>query len=219
MTTKKNILHLAFFFIIILTIIPNFIFPYIFANGSGGSYGEGEGDAALSCTSVEMLVVQGAGYYLNAYSEVLSFLNRVELSQATDAVPPEWDTILQRALTGMFHALATYNQLIHTAEATPYNATVISQLIYFDYDRYMSETELNPVIFREVQEFLAQGDITGLYKQIRYNLWDITLALMSIEYDVKLGKMPPLTQLWKLNEMSSHTLILGQYVARVFSAL
>jgi hypothetical protein len=219
MSIKKKFLSRISFLIIILIILPIFAFPYIFGNGSGSGYGEGEGDAAVGCTSIEVLVVQGAGYYLNAYSEVLSFLNRVELSGSTDNIPVEWDNMLQHALTSMFYALATYDQLILMADSTPYNTPVISQLINFAYDRYMSENQLNPVIFQEVQGFLGEGDITGLYKQIREDLWEIAIDLLSVHYNVVSGKMPPMSQLWKLNEMSSHTLIFGQYVARVFAAL
>ena len=216
MNLKRNILP-VFLMIITFTIMQNFTFAIIFGNGSGGGY-ESESNAnnaGVSGINIEMLVVEGAGHYLNAQTGVMVFLHRVEMSGNTD----ESTVILQGALDSMYLAAAAYDQLIRTAEVTPYNETIIKNLKAFDYDRYMQEQGLNPFIFKEVAAYLGQGDITGMYKQTRAKMQDITGVLNLLKEDLSLFKMPPLSRVWQLNEMCYHTLIFGQYAARVFAAL
>jgi hypothetical protein len=221
MTTNKNLNFIFFIFITILIFIPVKIFPIIFGNGSGGGYEGvgGENDAGNSGINIEMLVVEGAGHYLNAQTDVMIFLHRVEMSGNNNGNPLELNSILQSALNNMNLAAVTYDLLIRTAEVTPYNETVIMKLKDFDYDRYMMEQGLNPFIFNGVEAYLGQGDITGMYKQTRAKLKDITGLLNLIKEDVSLFKIPPPSRVWQLNEMCFHTLIFGQYAARVFAAL
>lgn len=221
MNPKRNFLLIIFLIIINLTIMQNFTFARIFGNGSGSGYegGEGEDDAGNSSINIEMLVVEGAGYYLNAQTDVMSFLHRVEMSRNYNVNTLEMNTILLRALNNMVLATATYDLLIRTAEVTPYNETVIMKLKDFDYNQYMMEQGMNPFIFKEVEAYLGHGDITGMYKNISANLKDIIEILKSIKSDVSLYNLPPLSRVWQLNEMCFHTLIFGQYAARVFAAL
>jgi len=221
MKTKRNFLLIIFLMLISIAIMQNFTFAYIFANGSGGGYGGGSGDddAGSSCISIEMLVVEGAGYYLNAQTDIMSFLHRMEMSGKYNVNLFELNTILLRALNNMYMAAATYDLLISTAEVTPYNETIIMKLKNFNYEQYMLEQGMNPSIFKEVEAYLGQGDITGMYRQIRANLKDIIEILKSIKSDVSIFKMPPLSRVWQLNEMCFHTLIFGQYAARVFAGL
>ncbi|MGD2093093.1 MAG: hypothetical protein PVH61_43430 [Candidatus Aminicenantes bacterium] len=221
MKPKRNYLFIIFLIIITLTIMQNFTFAYIFANGSGGGYGGGGGDegAGNSSINIEMLVVEGAGYYLHAQTDIMSFLHRVEMSGNYNVNVFELNTLLQRALDNLVMAAATYDLLIRTAEVTPYNETVIMKLKVFPYDQYLLEQGMNPSIFKEVAAYLGQGNITGMYRQIRANLEDIIEILRLLKEDVSSYKLPPLTRVWQLNEMCFHTLIFGQYAARVFAAL
>lgn len=221
MNPKKNFLLTIFILIINLTIMQNFTFAYIFGNGSGSGYEDvgDEDDAGTSGINIEMLVVEGAGHYLNAQTDIMSFLHRVEMSGNYNVNTLELNNILLRALNNMYLAAATYDLLIRTAELTPYNETVIMKLKDFDYDQYMMEQGLNPVIFKEVEAYLGQGDINGMYKEIRTHLKEIIEILNLIKEDMSLFKMPPLSRVWQLNEMCFHTLIFGQYAARVFAAL
>jgi hypothetical protein len=221
METNKNLSFIFFILLTILILIPVKIFPIIFGNGSGGGYGGGGGEegASNSSISIEMLVVEGAGYYLNAQTDVMAFLHRVEMSGNYNVNIFELNTLLQRVLNNMYMAAATYDLLISTAEVTPYNETVIMKLKDFDYDQYLLEQGMNPSIFKEVESYLGQGDITGMYKQIRANFKDIIEILKSIKSDVSLYKLPPMSRVWQLNETCFHNLIFGQYAARVFAAL
>jgi hypothetical protein len=221
MKTKRNFLLPVFLVIITLTIVQNFTFAYIFGNGSGGGYEGGSGDnyAVTGSINIEMLVVEGAGYFLNAQQEVMVFLQRVEMTGNNDVNKLELNTILQGALNNMYLASAAYDLLIRTAEVTPYNETVIKKLKSFDYEGYMTEKGMIPFIFNEVESYLGQGDITGMYKHIRTKMKDITGVLNLLKEDLTLFKMPPMSRVWQLNEMCCHTLIFGQYAARVFAAL
>jgi len=223
MVIKKNIFNYVLFFSMIFSLIlPNLCFAYIFGNGSGGGYGGGLGSGDTAAVKnggiIEYFIIEGAGFYLDAYSEILTYLNRLELSYGrVDKF--DWLPILDRAIMKIENAIVTYYILIQIAEVTPYNETVIEKLKTFDYQQFIVERGLNENIFKEVEKYLKNGDITGLYRRIHSRFKEIRGLLLSIRHDVSLYKMPPLPDNWRLNELCSITLVSGQYMSYVFYAL
>ena len=222
MRSRKKITAVTILVILLFTAIPINLFPIIFANGSGGCYGGGQGEGETAAVKnagiIEYFVIEGAGYYLNAHSEILTYLNRLELSYGrVDAY--EWLPILDKALINMENAIAIYQVLIQMAEVTPYNETVIEKLKAFDYHQFMVENGLNESIFKEVESYLKNGDITGVYRRIYTKFQEMKGLLLSIRHDVSLYKIPPLPDNWRLNELCSLTLVLGQYMSYVFYSL
>jgi hypothetical protein len=219
---KKNRVLVLLAGVFILLFNPTNGHSRIHGNGSSGGYtGEdgvtGEQSGVLSTGNIiERYVIEGAGYYLNAYAEILAFLNRVEVSDVSGMDYIEAQQMLDSIRAHMGNALKTYYFLIRRAEVTPYNPVVIARLMDFDYTGFMEKWNLNSVVFNRVEELLGKGDITGMYKYIYAQFTAITEILNSVNADISMGKMPPLSVLWRLNESCSQTMLFGQYVSRVF---
>ncbi len=218
---KKNLILTTLVGMLILLMIPAVVFPRILGNGSGSGYG-GDGTSSnvagtqSQLNTIEMYVIKGAGFYLDAYSDILVLLNRVEKSDLIGMDYSEGRQISERALDNMYNAIYTYYYLIRRAEMTPYNEAVITKLMVFDYAGFMEKWGLNSVLFKKVEEYLQKGDITGMYKYIYIELTAIVQILHHIRDELSLGKLPELSILWKLNERCSKTLLFGQYMSRVF---
>ena len=221
MKTIKIFSLKIFVLIIIIAVAQSYAFSILMANGAGGGYGEGSGGEGLVCggSLIENYIEIGAGHYLEAYSSILSFFNRVELADENTRDFYQWQSILSKAITRVNQAAAAYDLLIQAAEAAPYNETVLLKLKNFDYDRFRVESGLKIEIFQEVETYLRAGDITGVFKRIRANLKEIHSRLKTIYEEVAQNKMPALVSLWDLNELCSSTLLFGQYVSRVFYSI
>lgn len=209
----------------ILFVTPTNVFSRYVQNGAGGVYDEGNGTSGLQSgylsagNTIEASIIKGAGYYLDAYSDILVFLNRMELSDMQAMDYNESGQILDRALGNMMNALKTYEYLIKKAEATPYNQAVISRLMDFDYDGFMQMRGLNSVIFGKVEDYLKRGDITGMLRQTYTEFTVIFWGLKSVRDDLNSERLPEMPKIWRLNERCSQTLLFGQYSSRVFYAV
>ncbi len=196
---------------------------YIYDNGSGDSYqgsgggGDYGGTATLSsCNIIEYYVIQGAGYFLTANSDVQRLLNRVELSSINGCDSFELLSLTNSAIFNMNLAKDTYYFMIKIAEVTPYNETVIAKLKSFDYDSFMYRINAAPDIFKEVADYLKRGDVTGNYKRSYKKFGEITEILKAIRANNHLEGIPSISVLWKLNQEFQKTLLGGQYAAQVF---
>jgi hypothetical protein len=222
---KKNLILTIFVGVMILLVTPAGVFSRLLSNGAGGGYDESDGTSVAKTAdlgtagTIETHVITGAGYYLNAYSDILLFFNRVELSDLKGMDYNESRQLLDRALDNMINALKTYERLIKKAGLTPYNETVISKLLDFDYNGFMQERGLNSVIFGKVEDYLKRGDITGMCRQMYTEFIVIVGILYSVRDELYLEKLPEMSKLWRLNERCSQTLLFGQYASRVFYAV
>lgn len=221
MKTNKIFNLKIFVLVIILAVAQSNAFTIIWGNGAGGGYGNSaDGESAVCGGSlIEYYIIEIAGHYLEAYSSILSFFNRVELADESSRDFFLWQSILNKAIIQMNQAQAAYDILIREAEAAPYNETVLSKLKNFNYYQFRIDRGLKIEIFQEVEEYLKQGDITGVFKRIRANFNEIGSRLTALHGEVSQGKMLALVSLWDLNELCSSTLLFGQYISRVFYAL
>lgn len=197
-------------------------FPCICANGAGDGYippGGSSGIKGVSGNPIETYVIEGAGYFLEANSCILQLLNKVEMAELRGADYSEIQAIVDNAIHNMKNARTAYDNLISSAEATPYNQYVITKLMTFDYDGFAKQKELNSVIFGAVEHYLGSGDITGSFKKINAKFAKITNMLNTMSETIASNQTPQLSSLWKLNQESSQTLLFGQYVAQVFYEL
>lgn len=222
--SNKQLILKIFIGIIISMVFYTMGFSCILQNGSGKGYGDDDGESGCeggksNSAIINTYIIEGAGYYLNAHSDFLVLLNRVELSEIIGIDYSECKNLVNSALNNIKNAKETYYLLIEVAEVTPYNQLVISKLKSFDYNFYLNEHALNSVIFKDVEDYLKNGDIRGVHKRIYSDVIEIEKLLISIKDEISLDKMPELSNLWKLNENFSETLIYGEYVARVFYAL
>jgi hypothetical protein len=218
---KLTLITLVSVFIIISSIYTH---GRIFGNGSGGGYdgndsGSTNSGPEVSNFVIEMYVIEGARYFLNVNSDIMTFLNRVESAEVAGMNFVECRQILDRALQNMQYASAIYDCLIWLAEMTPYNEDVIARLTDFDYTGFMMEKGLNGNILEEVEVYLVNGDITGVYKNISARFKTILNKITYIRGEINSGKLPAISHCWELSETCSQTLLFGQYVSRVFYSI
>lgn len=227
MNKNKYQSYLKIFAYVVITLMCNvYIFAYIFGNGSGKGYCDG--DPQPGCPpeksfnpgySIEAYVEQGGGYFLNAYSGFLALLNRVEMSNQQGIDYDEMKKLAGQALQNLENAGAVYAVLIELAENTPYNPEVNAKLKAFDFHDFMVKNGLNPIIFNKVAGCLSTGDITGIFKHISEEMAAIHTLLAVIHNDTASNRLPGIRALREANRAFSDTLIFGQQTAQVFDAL
>jgi hypothetical protein len=198
-------------------------FAYIADNGSGTGYKEGDppdgSDSIASSQVIESYIETGAGHYLKTKEAVGALLDMVE-KQDTQGIDLEMmTTTVDNALTEMGLSIDAYNALITKAESTPYNEMVIGKLNTFDYNGFMLENGLNDVILGQVEAYLKNGDITGIFKRKIPIFNGIVSALQAVKADLDNGNAPGLTGLWNMNDTFSEMSLFGSYVARIFHSI
>lgn len=211
---KKKLLIKAFIICSFIFVVNSNCFGYFLLNGSDDGYPPPGG--SYRAVSIGTYVAEGAGYFLNGYSNIQKFLELYELQDKNGIDYEEWQTVLVSAINNMSGAAQTYGQLIKTAEATPYNEEFISRLIDFDYTKFAKAQRLNAIIFKECEAYLKEGDITGMYKHTSAKFTDILDILKVIEEDLAANKITDLSLIWRLNETCAELSIFGQYASRVF---
>lgn len=210
------------FFIAVTLFVSIGLFGVVSGNGSELGYnGNGDGDEnqRSANTNIKTLVIMGAGHFLKSHSDFQLFLNKIELSELTGANYDEWQDILNRAISGMESARATYLGLKNLAANTPYNPEVIEKLKGFDYPGFMEKNNLNPQVFKQVETLLSQGNVTGVYEKIFLDTGDILEALYRVKQEIDQNLFPTIHNLWNLNQLYSDSLFLGQYTAVVFKEI
>ncbi len=213
---KKNLIIKLFFVCLFLFFVHSNCFSYFLFNGSGEGY---PGDEENSGSTIETYVTTGAGYYLRAQRAIQEFLALFEIQDMNGIDFNEWRKVIDSALNHMNGAAQTYDLLIAKAGSTPYNEVFITRLIGFDYTGFAEEKGLNTVIFKECEEYLKRGDITGMYRYTRAKFTVIIDMLHSIKVDLSANKMPDLSLPWKLNETCAELSLFGNYASRVFFAV
>jgi hypothetical protein len=213
---------------ILITIGVNFnLYPCINCNGAGGGYDDGSstseststGRGEINSISIEDYIVAGGGYYLKANSEIQTLLRMVEFQEIEGLDYKEFEKVLDRAIGNIHAAIFTYYQLIYKAEVTPYNENVLNKLSQFDYPAFMEKNRLNPYIFKEVEDYLKHGNITGVFRRTYFSFIDIANRLYVIDAWISRGSLPDITVFRELNEISAGVSTFGSYVARSFHAL
>lgn len=217
MICKKSSLLKSFIFCFGLIIIGTFCFSYIHANGSTGGYDEGtESPGIQSNISMEILVTEGASYFLQAQAKIQTILNQVESQDIKEIDFVELNRLICNALNNIVNTKLTFEELIKVAEVTPYNIDVIEKLKIFDYETFLKKHGLNPFIFCSVREYLEKGDITGTYKHAYSNFMEIEQMLLNIQSVILENRLPELEIFWRLNELCAESSLFGSYIARIF---
>ncbi|UCH97374.1 MAG: hypothetical protein JSV88_11125 [Candidatus Aminicenantes bacterium] len=196
------------------------LFAFVYANHSCGAYNACESDGYRGAgSSIGVLIIEGAGYFLKSHSEMLMLLNKVELSELTGPDYPGMQTLVNNALDNMEKASETYKNLIAAAKETPYNPEVITKLIMFDYETFRETNGLNKDIFSRIKKYLAKGDVTGVYVLLESDMALIIQQLKVVQSSMDAGVFPGISLLWRLNQKYSESLLSGQYTAEVFEGL
>ncbi|MDQ1349941.1 MAG: hypothetical protein QG657_242, partial [Acidobacteriota bacterium] len=142
--------------------------------------GDFAGAAGTVTSSINTLIIEGAGSFLNSQAAALLFLNKIEMSEVTGLNYNDLRESLYRAIENMEMARNSYMNLTELAIATPYKLAVIKRLITFDYEGYQTRNGLNGDTFRKVEQYLGKGDVNGLFTEMLLgtkNLLDMLYAL------------------------------------------
>jgi hypothetical protein len=199
----------------------NTAFGRIWHNGAGGGYDGGDGAAGIDGVNknntIEYYITLGAGYYLNANTNFQEFLKKVEMQDIQGVDFAAVQNTVGSSLVNMENAANIYMLLVKEVETTPYNDVVIARLKEFDYQSFMLENNLIPVVFSEVEGFLQKGDITGLLKKVHKDLVIMGEMLKAVNDELTLNRVPQLHLLWQINETFSRVSQFGSYTARVYA--
>lgn len=166
--------------------------------------------------SIGTYIIEGAGYYLKAYSYSLLMANSFEMSDLNGINFVELQGYVNQAIAQMELAKNTYVLLVNKANNTPYNSTWINHLMTFDYTAFKQERSLNATVFDTVQYYLSNGDVRGVYAEMLNNFEGILADLYAIKSVVDGYNLPANYSVWRLNQQWSETMLFGQYVAEVF---
>jgi hypothetical protein len=170
-------------------------------------------------TSIEKIVIIAAGEYLNAYSNALILLNKIEMSDLMGVDFEEMQKIAETAVNSIQRTHYAYALLVEKAAVAQYNKTTLDKLFYFNYENFKKSHRLNTDIFNQVSTYLKSGDIRGAYDKIQLDTEELSLMLSNIKDSIDRYTIPENYQLWRMNEKFSDSMLFGQYVAEVFQSI
>lgn len=191
-------------------------FALIYGNESDKGFGGGSGGGKSPTPIIRTYVIQGAGYFLNAHSDIVLFLDKTEWAELDGIDYAELQGIITNAIQHMQQANDTYFNLTQTADITPYNMEVIDQLTLFDYAAFQREKGLNSIIFADVEAYLSKGDIRGVYHRFLSVSENLLVQLNALKADIDARRFPQAQDLWNLNQYITKSLLFGQYTTQVF---
>jgi hypothetical protein len=206
--------------LVLLLFLSYTTYSYVYCNGAGSGYEENQnpdpGLQAVCDLSIDMLIVEGAGFYLAAVSDIQSLLRSYELHDLYGTPLSLLREPADRALFNMNYAIYTYERLIRKAEYTPYNQETLAKLAAFDYESYLAANGLNRAWFDEVAIFLKNGDITGIFKETCSKFTALRERLKQVRESLLQYRLPLLSDMWRLQEQCTETSYFGSCAARIF---
>lgn len=214
--------------IIFLTITLCLVFSvninaFMIANESDGAYlhppPAPNGTASIRSITMRQLISDGGSHFLKSAGYINQFFSMVESSELTGPDYMGLQINLNAAISYLEQARATYFQLKNQASETPYNQEVIYRLLNFSYDSFQQENGLFPVIFKKVKDFLATGNVTGIYNELYSYTGYIIDLLYLLKKDIDSGIFPDISTVWSVNQKYSEVKLFGQYVAMVFYSI
>lgn len=165
---------------------------------------------------INSYVIQGGGAFLKSHSDVLNFLNLIEISEIYSADYTQLKTLIDSAIENMNMAKYYYTQLYQLAQITPYNSIVIDKLHVFNYKQFQIDNNLNPYIFWNVRDYLKTGDVRGIYQKMLSDTDRILGILTQLQTIISNNDMPENSILWTVNQEFFSCLMFDQYTAMVF---
>lgn len=172
-----------------------------------------------SINSLDNYVIDGAGYFLEAYSNTLLLMKKIEWTGKAGLNTHDMNLLVDNALENIESAREAYVNLTRAADNTPYNPVIIEKLKNFDYDAFQKDNGLNPGVFSSVKAYLATGDIRKLYYDFSSTVEEISGLLKQVKEQINAGNFAPVKEIWKLNGLFSESLLFGQYVSQVLYSI
>ena len=108
------------------------------------------------------------------------------------------------------------HDLKNLAASIPYDYALIGKLKSFDYQTFFKNNPgLNPAVFQNVEFFLKSGDVKGAFDYMYEGATEIFNKLNLIKESTDIATLPKISELWRLNQMYSNTLLFGQYITQL----
>ncbi|UCH98163.1 MAG: hypothetical protein JSV88_15290 [Candidatus Aminicenantes bacterium] len=159
---------------------------------------------------------KSATNFLASYSHLLMFLKDVEASEAKNVDYNAFKLNLDETIEYMESTKKNYTEIVEMTKQLPYNKSVILKLENFRYDQFQESNNLRKDVFEKVKTFLIKGDVRGMYKKTLSQLDNILTISRDIRRKLKSSKSVLLSDLWRLNQLYSEAMFMGQYAAQVF---
>jgi hypothetical protein len=189
-------------------------------SGCAFEYNCDEGDAGINTiyrsANLSSLIVNGAGYFLKANSEILLFSHKFELAELYYVDFSEFQEILDSAIINMENARDTYVNLNAVAKSTPYQKAFIQKLMEYDYEMLQKKRGFCTEIYNEIRHYLSGGDVRGYYISFQIKLEDLLNKLYMIKKYIDAGTFPPVADVWVINQKCSEAMMSGLYAAEIF---
>jgi hypothetical protein len=226
----KQLILTVLVVIIIASMMNTNLYPRVYLNKGGCAY-EGEtcddgsgstagssiaGIAGTTSSTINTNIILGAGYFLNSQSSALLFMNKIEMSDLAGLDYNDLRAALYNAIAQMELAVGTHSDLKQAAAITPYRASMIAGLKTFDYEAFQMANGLNTATFQVVENYLKEGDVTGLFGEMLTGTENILAQLYALQVTVEQDQIPSNQALWTLAQAYSQLHMTGQYAARVF---
>jgi hypothetical protein len=195
------------------------LYPYIRGNKAGSAYENPPGVLSVKSNTIEDLIIEAAGYYFEANSEIQKLLQTLEVQDINGIDIDSFYIYIDSAQLKIQIAFDTYSRLVEKAKQTPYNRSVLESLKQFSYDDYRIEMKLNKVLFDEVEDYLRNGKVTGVFERSISGLSVISNLLLKLKSEVSKDKVISISIAWEINEKLADMSLFGSYVARVFKEI
>lgn len=193
------------------------IFPLIVANRLSLAYEEQGTNRVSLNESLEGLIIDGGGFYMEATGYINQILKIAELQNTNGIDYGALELALADSLTNLQKAKIAYERLISEASNTPYNNMVLTALKSFPYDNFRLSEGVNAIIFDKLELLLKEGDITGILKNIYHDFISLEVLLLNLRNELLTRKSLNSITVMELNELTSNLSLFGSYVARIFS--
>ena len=228
MNARNKILFLIVAVPSILLVINVSLMSHIVANYSPNAYcvpgvdcstdsSQNNGESmSTGASELTNYVVRGGGYLLNAHSNMMGFLNKIEMSELQGTDYNALSKSLGQTISELEKSRDTYMVLVEISKETAYNPVFISKLKTFDYFGFMQRSGCNRCTFMDVYWYLAWGDVNGIYAHLLNNIEGLLDDLYRIKGYVDARQFPEISMLWKAGRKFSETYQFGQISAEIF---
>ncbi|MDQ1353833.1 MAG: hypothetical protein QG657_4140 [Acidobacteriota bacterium] len=200
-------------------LFANDLFPFFVGNYTGRGFEPGnplKANLVNDISTINQYIIEGGGYYLKSDSDFILLLNKVEMSGLYGLNYEEALRIVNSAVYNLERARVTYFKLTILADTTPYDLTVQSQLINFDYKGFQEGKGFNPNVFTLVEKYLSKGDIRGIYHKLYNDVSGILGRLYRVKAGLEKNELTAISDLWSIHQQYADSIFFGQYVAAVF---
>jgi hypothetical protein len=194
-----------FFCGVLILLIPTYIGAIHFANDLVPPFPDGDKG------TIENHIVEGSTMYFKGKAAAMNLLAAGESGSKNLFEMSTSLYLTNTAIEYLEKAKINYTQALDIGKATGYVENRQDALINFDYDGFVLQNGLNPIIMKRVKAYLSKGDVTGFYMQIVIDIEGIIENLKSIKKDLERNVIPRPQVYWKLLQKFSETTLSGNY--------